>query len=103
MSACEPVERAARLAQCPGSRAAPTEGTPRPLLLACPQDLLGLAVGDVVAVLDGDDRDDLLRAFELLGVDVGETDVADLLLLRSSASAPTESSIGTFGSTACSW
>ena len=50
---------------------------PRALL----QHVLGRSVDDVVAVLDGDDRDDLLGALEVLESDVGQADVADLALL----------------------
>jgi hypothetical protein len=52
-----------------------------PLLGAFAQDVLGGAIDDVVTVLDGDDRDDLLGALKILEANVGEADVTDLALL----------------------
>ena len=51
------------------------------VLLAEVDGGFGGSVGEVVAVLDADDGDDLLGGFDLLPGDFGETDVADLALL----------------------
>ncbi len=47
-------------------------------LLAPVEGLLVAAVGERVAILHGDDGDDLLRLLDLGGRDFAEADVADL-------------------------
>src|SRR5262249_18710567 len=44
-------------------------------------DVVARALGQVVAVLNGDDRDDLARALDLVDADLGEPDVPDLSAL----------------------
>lgn len=48
------------------------------VLFAVAQDVFGGAVGEVVTVLDADDRGDGLGFGELTGTDFGQADVADL-------------------------
>ena len=68
-------------------------------LLARAQQVLVLALGEVVAILDGCDRDDSARLLELREIDVRDSDMLDLALrLRSSDRAPIDSSNGTAGS-----
>ena len=74
------AKRAARLGQLAGGEREPGQECD-PGLLAEPEHVLGGAVADVVVVLDRDDRHDLLGALDLLDVDVGEADVADLALV----------------------
>ena len=75
----------------------------QPGALALLQHGLVRAVGEVVAVLDGDDRRDGARTLELRAVDVADPDVADVPSACSSTSAPSDSSSGTSGSTTWSW
>ena len=51
-----------------------------PGLLARAQQVLVLAVGEVVAILDSCDRDDSARLFELREIDVRDSDMLDLAL-----------------------
>src|SRR5688500_8024336 len=74
------VEPSTGLGEVPDRERPPgEEGDPLPLTGL--EDIIRLPVGEVVAVLDGDDRNDRLRPRELLQVDVREADVADLPLL----------------------
>src|SRR5512132_99152 len=52
-----------------------------PLALTRLENPFGMAVGDVVSILDADDRDGLACLGHLPRVDVGEADVPDLPLL----------------------
>jgi hypothetical protein len=60
-------------------------------------------VARVVPVLDRRDRRQRLRLPQLIFVDVGQADMADLALLFRATSAPIESSNGTSGSGRWSW
>src|SRR5205823_3681660 len=51
------------------------------LLGAVVDDLLMLALREVVTVLHGSDRHDLARSLDLLDADLGDADVPDLALL----------------------
>jgi hypothetical protein len=50
------------------------------VLFAVAQDVFGGAVGEVVSVLDADNRSDALGLGELADTDFGQADVADLPL-----------------------
>ena len=77
---------------------------PMPAALAGVEHVLGVAVDEVVAVLDGDDLDDARARARAPRRDTFETPMWRILPSSwSSLSAPTESSSGTFGSGACSW
>jgi hypothetical protein len=65
------------------------------LLLAVRQDVLGLAVREVVEVLHRGDRDDLLARLDLLDGDLRQADVPDLAASTASLRTPNCSSRGT--------
>ena len=71
--------------------------------LAGVEHVLAAAVGERVAVLDGDDVDDAARLLELADLDVAQADVADLALVLELLERADDSASGTFGSTAWSW
>jgi len=70
------VEQAPRLGEVAGRDGEPRD-EPEALLLAVVQDLLGLAVRQVVEVLDADDRQDAAGGLDLLDGDLGQADVPD--------------------------
>ena len=74
------LQRAARRGQRSGRQREPRDEA-EALGLARLEHRFGGAGGEVVHVLHRHDRGDLLRGLQLLDVDLGQADVADLALL----------------------